>query len=134
MSSGSAGYDLFAAEEVTIPPSATDDCGCVDIGRGLVPVGIAIEIPTHTVGRIGSRSGLSTEKNIEVGAGWIDSDYRGELMVELKNLSSTEFVVRPGDRIAQLIVLPIVKFILTETEQLQDTARGIAGFGSTDET
>ena len=131
MSAGSAGYDLYTAEDTVLPPSATDNRGRVNVGRVLVNVGIAVELPSDTVGRIGSRSGLSVDFNIEVGAGWIDSDYRGELVVELKNLSSNEYSVRHGDRIAQLIILPIAQTELTIAEGLKHSDRGASGFGST---
>src|SRR5439155_2237994 len=83
---GAAGYDLFASEATVVPASTVRD-GRVEIGHALVATGIAISLPPGHVGRIGSRSGLSTRHNIEVGAGWIDPDYRGELMIELKNFS-----------------------------------------------
>ena len=90
------------------------------------------QVLPSTVGRIASRSGLSTRSNIKVGAGWIDSDYRGQVSVELKNLGSTEHKVAKGDRIAQLIILPVVLVDLQVTDELSATERGAAGFGSTD--
>ncbi len=105
--------------------------GRVNIGRALVPTGVALDIPERHVGRVGSRSGLSVKHNIEVGAGWIDSDYRGELKVELKNFSGLEFIVEEGDRIAQLIILSIVTPALEEVDSLSPTTRGTRGFGST---
>ena len=103
----------------------------MDIGRAVVRTGIAIELPPGTVGRIGSRSGLSVKKNIEVGAGWIDPDYRGEVLVELKNLSSVEVVFEIGDRIAQLFVMRVQHPRITWTKSLSATKRGAGGFGST---
>ena len=97
----------------------------------MIPLGIAIELPIETVGRIASRSGLSVNSNIEAGAGWIDSDYRGEVMVELKNFSSVDFKVNQGDRIAQLILLPITMSKFKVDENLGSTDRGQSGFGST---
>ena len=131
MTSGSAGYDLYAASNAVVPAAKTSGNGAVDIGRCLVPLGIALELPIGTVGRIAARSGLSTRANIEVGAGWIDSDFRGEVMVELKNLSSVDFKIVPGDRIAQLILLTKVdaEFVLGDT--LSSTPRGTSGIGST---
>jgi dUTP pyrophosphatase len=125
-----AGYDLFASESAVIPASHANG-GAVDIGRALVGTGIALSLPPGHVGRIGSRSGLSVTRNIEVGAGWIDSDYRGEIKVELKNFSSQEFVVEPGARIAQLMILPIATPELEPADDLPPSTRGTGGFGST---
>ena len=66
-----------------------------------------------------------------MGGGWIDSDYRGQLVVELKNLSSSEYPIRKGDRIAQLIILPVVQTELIIAEDLTDSDRGASGLGST---
>ena len=99
MTDGSAGYDLYAAVDAVVPSATTSANGAVDIGRCLVPLGLAFELPIGTVGRIAARSGLSTKFNIEVGGGWIDSDFRGEVMVELKNLSSADYKITAGDRI-----------------------------------
>ena len=131
MSEGSGGYDLFASEDTVVPSATVSSMGRVDLGRALIPLGIAIELPIETVGRIASRSGLSVNANIEAGAGWIDSDYRGELMVELKNFSSVDFKVRQGDRIAQLILLPVTMSKFKFDENLEDTSRAQSGFGST---
>lgn len=128
-SAGAAGFDLFASER-TVIPAAHAHSGRVDIGRGLVSTGLALSIPAGHVGRVGARSGLSVKNNIETGAGWIDSDYRGELKVELKNFSGREFIVEEGDRIAQLIILPIVTPELEEIDRLSPTTRGTRGFGS----
>jgi len=126
---GSAGLDLFAAESVVVP-AASIISDHVSIGRALVPLGIAIGIPRNCVGRIGSRSGLSVNKNIEVGAGWIDSDYRGEVCVELKNLSPQDFCVTEGMRIAQLFVLPLAIVDISCVDELLPSERGQGGFGS----
>ena len=129
-SEGAAGFDLFANERTIIPASVVRD-GRVDIGHALVPTGIAICLPEGHVGRIGSRSGLSVAKNIEVGAGWIDPDYRGEIKVELKNLSSHDFIVDAAARIAQLFILSVATPGLEETNALPPSTRGAGGFGST---
>ena len=131
MTQGSAGFDLYAAEQMEIPPTRCDSDGRAEVGRALVPIGIIIELPPGTVGRVGSRSGLSVKSNIETGAGWIDSDYRGEVMVELKNLSSQPFKVNQGDRIAQLFILPVVDVEVVILPDLEETSRGSGGFGST---
>jgi len=129
-SDGAAGFDLFAVERTVIPAACARE-GRVDIGRALVPTGLAFNIPAGHVGRVGSRSGLSVKNNIETGAGWIDSDYRGELKVELKNFSGLDFIVEEGDRIAQLIILAIVTPEIELIDRLPSTARGAGGFGST---
>lgn len=131
MTGGSGGFDLYAAESVEVPPAQCDEDGHVEVGRALVSTGIEIELPTGTVGRIASRSGLSVKSNVEVGAGWIDSDYRGTLMVELKNLSSRPFRIDQGDRIAQLVILPVVDAEIRVVTSLNMTKRGASGFGST---
>ena len=131
MTDGSAGYDLYAAVDAVVPAAATSAIGAVDIGRCLVPLGLAIELPTGTVGRIAARSSLSVKFNVEVGAGWIDSDFRGEVMVELKNLSSADYKVTAGDRIAQLILLMNANAELVVSDKLESSSRGAAGIGST---
>lgn len=132
MTPGSAGLDLYAVESIEIPPARCNPSGHADIGRALVPTGIILQLPPGTVGRIASRSGLSVNSNIEAGAGWIDNDYRGELKVELKNLSSKPYKVNPGDRIAQLVILPLVDVEVQSMSRLEDTERSSSGFGSTD--
>src|SRR5207245_10977913 len=99
----------------------------VAIGQVRVPTGIGICLPEGHVGRIGSRSGLSVAKNIEVGAGWIDPDYRGEIKVEMKNLSSHDLTVDEGARIAQLFILSVATPDLEETNPLPPSTRGAGG-------
>ena len=93
-SKGAAGYDLHAAEKCVIQANT----------RGVVKTGIAIEIPKGLYARIAPRSGLSVKKSIDVGAGVVDRDYRGEIGVVLINHSSKDFEVNVGDRIAQMIL------------------------------
>ena len=131
MTHGSAGYDLYAAADAVVPAATTSPTGGVDIGRCLVATGLAFELPFGTVGRIAARSGMSVNFNIEVGAGWIDSDFRGEVMVELKNLSSIDHEIAAGDRIAQLILLTAVNAEFVASDQLDSTCRGVSGMGST---
>jgi len=131
MTAGSAGFDLYAAEGVDVPPTRCEPDGRAEVGRALVSTGLVIELPPGTVGRVASRSGLSVKANIEVGAGWIDSDYRGTVKVELKNFSSKAYKVNPGDRIAQLVVLPVVEVEVRVVDSVRDTSRGGGGFGST---
>jgi len=131
MTIGSAGLDLYAVENIEVPPTVCDQNGHTDVGRALIPIGIKLELPYGTVGRIASRSGLSVKSNLEVGAGWIDSDYRGEINVELKNFGSKPYNVRVGDRVAQLVILPIVNVKTEVVSSLKKTERNSSGFGST---
>lgn len=128
----SAGLDLYAVENIEVPPTACDANGHAAVGRALIPIGIKLELPSGTVGRIASRSGLSVKSNLEVGAGWIDSDYRGELNIELKNFSAKPYRVRVGDRVAQLVILPTVDIKVKAVAILKETERNSSGFGSTD--
>ena len=128
--SEAAGLDLFAREAIQIPGSVAE-AGRVTIGRALIPTGIAVAIPSGCVGRIGSRSGLSVKHNIEVGAGWIDPDYRGEVMVELKNLGAESFQIEQGARIGQLFVLKLGDQDIEIVDSLAKTERSDGGFGST---
>jgi len=123
---GSAGYDLFAdlAGPVMIAPGETVK----------IPAGIAIELPDKNLAAfIYARSGLGVNHNIVPAncVGVIDSDYRGEVMVGLVNLSSVPFEICPGDRIAQMIIAPVCPLEIEEVESLGNTARGAGGFGST---
>ena len=121
-SEGSAGWDLKAIEAVEIPSHST----CK------VPCGFALEIPTGYEAQIRSRSGLAWEGIVVANSpGTIDSDYRGEVCVLLRNDSSQNFIVKEGDRIAQMIIAKVPHVMLVETEELSDSARGDGGFGST---
>ena len=131
MTVGSAGFDLYSSEGAEIPPTRCEPDGRAEVGRALVSTGLVLELPPGTVGRVASRSGLSVKANIEAGAGWIDSDYRGTVKVELKNFSSKAYKVNPGDRIAQLVVLPVVEVEITVVADVRQTTRGGGGFGST---
>jgi dUTP pyrophosphatase len=131
MTAGSAGFDLYSAESLEIPPTHCEPDGRAEVGRALVSTGLVIELPPGTVGRVASRSGLSVKANIEVGAGWVDSDYRGTVKVELKNFSSKPYKVNQGDRIAQLVVLPLVEVEVNVVADVRETSRGGGGFGST---
>ena len=130
-SAGAGGMDLTAAEGAVVPPSRVTHSSGVQVGRALIRTGIAVQLPKGTVGRIGSRSGLSIQRNVEVGAGWIDPDYRGELLVELKNLGDEPLPIQPGDRIAQLFVLVTKQVRPRSVTRLSHAARGSKGFGST---
>ena len=123
--SGSSGMDLMAyiKKKINILPGRTV----------IVPTGIAIAIPKNYEIQIRPRSGLAAKKGISVlnTPGTIDSDYRGEIKIILINLSKESFVVKSGDRIAQMILCPLVKGKLKEVKNLPKTVRGKKGFGST---
>lgn len=121
--SGSAGMDVRAAEPATIAPGR----------RGLVGTGFAFAIPEGYEVQVRPRSGLALKKGISVlnTPGTIDSDYRGEIKVILANLGDEDFIVQRGDRIAQIVVAPVQRGNLVEVVELDDTARGSGGFGST---
>ncbi|QWK20481.1 MAG: dUTP diphosphatase [Hydrogenobacter thermophilus] len=122
---GSSGLDLLAAVEqpVTLKP----------MERRLIPTGIAIELPEGFEAQIRPRSGLALNYGITLlnSPGTIDADYRGEIKVLLINLGEKEFVIRRGDKIAQMVICPVQKVNLHETEDLSPTRRGSDGFGST---
>ena len=123
--SGSSGMDIVAyvKKKITIRPS----------GIAIIPTGIALAIPKNYEIQIRPRSGLAAKKGITVlnTPGTIDSDYRGEVKVILINLSKKAFVVKSGDRIAQMILCPVIKGKLKEVNILPETIRGRGGFGST---
>ena len=122
---GSSGMDLmaFLDKPVTVMPQKSE----------LIPTGLSIAIPDKTEIQIRPRSGLAAKNNISVlnTPGTIDSDYRGELKVILYNHGSKEFIVNNEDRIAQMILVPIIKATFEEVESLPETIRGEGGFGST---
>jgi len=120
---GSAGMDVRAAEVLTIAPGK----------RGLVGTGFAFAIPEGYEVQVRPRSGLALKKGISVlnTPGTIDSDYRGEIKVIIANLGDDDFTIEIGDRIAQIIVAPVQRGNLFEVEDLDETARGSGGFGST---
>lgn len=117
-----AGLDLFAPKAYTILPGE----------RQLIPLDVAIELPIGTFAHLLPRSGLALRHGIHVGAGVIDSDYRGNVGVLLFNLGAEPFEVHPGDRIAQMVILPCLLMEVTEVQALRSvTERGGNGFGST---
>ena len=122
---GSSGMDLMAYLEspVNLKPQESE----------LIPTGISIAIPEDTEVQIRPRSGLAAKSNISVlnTPGTIDSDYRGEIKIILFNHGKEDFVVNNNDRIAQMILMPIVKAEFEEVENLPKTLRGSGGFGST---
>lgn len=124
--SGSAGLDLHACmpSPVTIAPHELVQ----------IPTGLAIALPNkQTVALIFARSGLGVKHGVSLSnaVGVIDSDYRGELCVGLCNVGGKPYTVEPGERIAQLVVMPVLNLPLEETDDLGETERGTGGFGST---
>ena len=122
---GSSGMDLmaFIKDPIKIAPNTS----------ALIPTGISVAIPNDVEIQIRPRSGLAVKSSISVlnTPGTIDSDYRGELKVILFNHSKEEFVVRNNDRIAQIVLMPVLKTDFEEVDNLPDTLRGSGGFGST---
>ena len=121
--SGDAGMDLAACARVELGPGE----------RALVPTGLAVAIPEGYAGFVQPRSGLAAEHGISIvnTPGLVDSGYRGELLVNLVNTDKHEpFVVEPGMRIAQLVILELPEVELVEVDELPDSERGARGFGS----
>jgi dUTP pyrophosphatase len=119
---GAAGFDLRSAEALTIKPGA----------RALVATGMAIALPVNFEAQVRPRSGLAVKHGITVlnSPGTIDCDYRGEIKVLLINQGSENFVIARGDRIAQMVIAPVVQVTLSEVSTLDETTRGAGGFGS----
>ena len=120
---GSAGMDLRATERMVLLPNQ----------EKMVGSGICIEIPKGYFGLVCSRSGLSHREGLVIGSGVgvIDSDYRGEIKLPMKNHDDTVHIIDKGDRVAQLIIVPYEKVNLIQTDTIGDTERGVGGFGST---
>jgi dUTP pyrophosphatase len=122
---GSSGMDLAADidEKIEIKPGETK----------IIPTGLSVSIPQEFEIQIRPRSGLAAKHQLSVlnTPGTIDADYRGEIKVILINLGKKSFVVEKGSRIAQMVLCPIIKAKIIETETLDDTTRGSGGFGST---
>ncbi len=122
-SEGAAGMDLVAAEESVLLPGEWTSVG----------TGLRLEIPPGFEGQVRPRSGLALKHGVTVlnAPGTIDADYRGEVRVILINHGRDPFTVSRGDRIAQLVIAPVTRFVLMEADHLGETARGAGGFGST---
>ena len=120
-----AGYDLYAAinNPIIIPAHST-----VKIGTGL-----AFALPDNTFAAIFARSGLATKQGLRPAncVGVCDSDYRGEYIVALHNDTDNEQIINPGDRIAQIVLMPYIPMVFEEVKDLDETERGQGGFGST---
>ena len=121
----SSGMDLMAInqKQITINPG----------GKEIIPTGLSVAIPKNYEIQIRPRSGLAAKKGISVlnTPGTVDSDYRGEIKIILINLSKESFVVKSGDRVAQMILCPVVRAKLKEVKNLPKTIRDKGGFGST---
>ncbi|MDD2503537.1 MAG: dUTP diphosphatase [Clostridia bacterium] len=120
---GDAGLDIYSVEEAVIDP------GC----SHMIHTGIVIELPEGTEAQVRPRSGLALRHQITVlnSPGTIDAGYRGELGVILINHGKTEFLVEEGMKIAQMVIQPVLRAAVEESEELSDSPRGSGGFGST---
>ncbi len=122
---GSSGMDLmaFIKDPIIIEPNSS----------ALIPTGLSVAIPNDVEIQIRPRSGLAAKSNIGVlnSPGTIDSDYRGEIKIILFNHGDKKFTVKNNDRVAQMVIAPILKANFEEVDKLPDTIRGIGGFGST---
>ena len=120
-----AGYDLFAdiKENVVIKAHTT----------AMIPTGLAMELPEGYWGGIFARSGLAAKESLRPAncVGVVDADYRGEVKVALHNDSDERRMITPGQKVAQLVVVPFLSVEFDEVEELSDTVRGVGGFGST---
>ncbi len=115
-----AGFDIEAAEDDVIY------CG----QSALISTALRIAVPNHYVGILKSRSGLAVKHGIEVGAGVIDAGFRGEVKVLLRNHSRQDFFIKAGDRIAQLLIVPLADVDCIVVSDLPEADRGVKGFGS----
>ena len=120
-SAGAAGYDLCASTGVSIGPGR----------RGVISTGITVQLPAGTYGRIAPRSGLAVKYGINVGAGVIDRDYTGEILVVLFNHGRYPFDIKAGYKVAQLVVEQCLTPEVKEVTDMEETRRGDSGFGST---
>ncbi|MEK9544453.1 MAG: dUTP diphosphatase [Pelagibacteraceae bacterium] len=126
-------YETQGASGVDISANINEDLTLATNESILVPTGIAVSIPQGFEIQIRPRSGLAAKKGISVlnTPGTIDADYRGEIKVILINHGNEPFIIRNGDRIAQMVVCPIVQAKFEQVDELSDTERGSGGFGST---
>lgn len=122
---GDAGFDLYALEDTVLPRNINGI-----IAQKQVRTGIAVEIPEGHFGLITGRSGLAFNQGIHNFNGTIDSNYRGEIKILLVNHNNIEYRVQKGDRLAQLLIVPITKVECEEAEELSTSNRGTDGFGS----
>ena len=125
MTEGAAGMDLSSAADAAIVVAPGQRLG--------VPTGWSMELPTGYEAQVRPRSGLALRHGITVvnAPGTIDSDYRGEIVVLLVNLGSQPYTIAPGDRVAQMVIAPVVQARVEEVAELSQTVRGVGGFGHT---
>jgi len=116
-----AGMDLYASDVIVIKSGT----------RVLVPTGISMAIPSGYVGLIWDKSGMAAKFGLKTMAGVIDAGYRGEVKIVMHNLSAVDYTVKAGEKIAQMLIQPVVQMPLVEVEDLDATLRGKGGFGST---
>lgn len=116
-----AGMDLFSSEEITIPVGST----------AVISTGIAMEIPEGYAGLIWDKSGLAVKYGLKTFGGVIDAGYRGEVKVGIRNFNTHEYVIKAGNKIAQMLIQKIESPRIVVVEELSDTPRGDGGFGST---
>uniref|UniRef100_A0A6C0LKD0 dUTP diphosphatase n=1 Tax=viral metagenome TaxID=1070528 RepID=A0A6C0LKD0_9ZZZZ len=116
-----AGWDLYASQECIVPAR----------GKAIISTEIAIAVPIGYYGRVAPRSGMAWKKHTDIGAGVIDSDYRGPIGVVMFNHSEEDLKITIGDRVAQLVIEQISMAPLTQVNSLDDTERGEKGYGST---
>ena len=117
---GDAGFDLYVPEEVTIKSGE----------RLSIPLGIAMEIPEGHAGLLLDKSGLSHRHGLKSFGGVIDAGYRGELHAGIMNLGKVSYTLKAGDKIIQMLIMPVVCVDIVETDNLSDSSRGIGAFGS----
>ncbi|HTQ24286.1 MAG TPA: dUTP diphosphatase [Candidatus Binataceae bacterium] len=124
-SAQAAGIDLVADIEVSLE--------IVPMARAAVTTGIAVEIPSGFEGQVRPRSGRALQEGLALinSPGTIDADYRGEIKVLLVNLGEAPITIKPGDRIAQLVIAPVARAELVEVDELESSSRGGGGFGHT---
>ena len=122
---GAAGADLYACIDATVTVWPRETV--------FIPTGIALEVPQGCAGLVYARSGLACKRGLAPAnkVGVIDSDYRGEWLIYLYNQASEPRVINPGDRVAQLVLLPVLTPTVVEADSLDETDRGAGGFGST---
>lgn len=118
---GDAGLDIHAIGKHVLAPGE----------RAMVPTGIAMALPQGTVGLVWDKSGIAIKKGLKTLGGVIDEGYRGEVMIGLVNLSSQEYVIEPGDKIAQVLIQHVARPAIETVQELDETSRGTDGFGST---
>lgn len=118
---GDAGLELYSLEKVTLAPDE----------RMIVKTGISMKIPKGYVGLIWDKSGIAAKSGIKTMGGVIDSNYRGDIGVILKNLSNEIYEIKKGDKIAQMLIQKIENPIIEEVDELDEAERGEGGFGST---